>query len=85
VDPGVLFVGYAEHGSHWDIRDVNGHVPSDYWLIDPKDGSLVLSGRLPPGGGLIDDDSTEPRVLICSTIPPPIAVSGSTWADTQLG
>jgi hypothetical protein len=75
VDPGVLFVGYAEHGSRWDIRDPNGHVPSDYWLIDPKDGSLVLSGRLPAGGGVIEDRSTDPRVLLCSTITPLIARS----------
>ncbi len=72
IDPGVLFVGYAEHGSRWDIRDPNHHVPNDYWLIDPRNGSMVMSGRLPPGGGEIDDDSTEPRVLLCSTITPPI-------------
>jgi hypothetical protein len=71
----VLFVGYAEHGSRWDIRDPSGHVPSDYWLIDPKTGFVVQSGRLPAGGGVIEDDSTDSRVLLCSTITPPIAAT----------
>ncbi len=73
VDPGVLFVGYAEHGSRWDIRDPDGHVPRDYWLVDPRQGSVLRSGRLPPGGGVIEDDGTEPRVLLCSTTTPTIA------------
>ena len=46
VDPGVLFLGYAEHGGRWDIRDAEGHVPAPYWLLDPRTGSVVASGRL---------------------------------------
>ena len=71
----MLFVGYAEHGGRWDIRDPHGHVPPDYWLVDPRDGSVLQSGRLGPGGGVIEDDSTEPRVLLCSTTTPLIAAS----------
>ena len=65
-------VGYAEHGGRWDIRDPDGQVPRDYWLVDPRDGSVLQTGRLPRGGGVVDDDSTDPRVLICSTVPPPL-------------
>jgi uncharacterized protein DUF4038/uncharacterized protein DUF5060 len=75
VDPGVLFIGYAEHGGRWDIRDTKGHVPSPYWLIDPRTGAVLSSGRLGPGGGAIEDDSTDPRVLICCDTPPRIAAS----------
>ena len=42
-------------------------------LVDPRDGSVVRTGRLPPGGGVIEDDSTDPRVLLCSTVTPRIA------------
>jgi hypothetical protein len=72
VDPGVLFIGYAEHGGRWDIRDADGHVPSPYWLLDPRTGSVVSSGRLEPGGGVIEDDSTESRLLICCETAPQI-------------
>ena len=74
ADPGVvLFIGHAEYGGHWDIRDPEHHVPSPYWLIDPKTGIVVASGELPEGGGMIPDATFEPGVLICSTVPPLIA------------
>ena len=81
VDPGVLFVGYAEHGSRWDIRDPDGRVPPDYWLIDPRNGWVVTSGRLPPGGGVIEDDGTDPRVLVCSAVTPRIAAGLQAYAS----
>ena len=61
------------NGGHWDIRDLEHHVPSPHWLIDPKTGIVVASGELPEGGGMIPDATFEPRVLICSTVPPLIA------------
>ena len=45
----------------------------------------MRSGRLPPGGGVIEDDSTEPRVLLCSTITPPIAQSAAQPAAELIG
>jgi hypothetical protein len=76
VDRGVLWIGYAEHGGRWDIRDPEGHVPADYWLFDPRTGSVLRTGRLPQEGGVVEDDSTDPRVLVCSTVPPPIVGDG---------
>jgi hypothetical protein len=76
VDPGVLFIGYAEHGGRWDIRDAEGHVPAPYWLLDPRTGSVVATGRLERGGGVIEDDSTEPRLLICCETAPQVTADG---------
>jgi hypothetical protein len=82
VDPGVLFIGYAEFGGRWDIRDQERQVPSPYWLIDPSNGSVVASGLLPEGGGVIDDATFEPRVLICSNTAPLIAQRTDEGAGT---
>ena len=36
LDPGVLYIGYAEHGGPWMFFDADGRVPSKCWLIDPR-------------------------------------------------
>jgi hypothetical protein len=75
VDPGVLFIGYAEYGSRWDIRDPDDHIPPDYWLIDPRDGPVVASGQLQPCGGVIADDSTD-HACFCALYNSAIVASG---------
>jgi hypothetical protein len=54
----MLFIGYAEYGGHWDIRDL---------------GIVVAAGELPEAGGRIPDATFEPRVSICSNVPPLVA------------
>ena len=45
LDPGVLYIGYAEHGGPWMFFDADGRVPSKYWLIDPRTGAVLKSGN----------------------------------------
>jgi hypothetical protein len=66
LDPGVLYIGYAEHGGPWAFLDGDGRVPSRYWLIDLRSGQVVKSGPRPPDRTPIDIDSYEPSLLICA-------------------
>ena len=71
LDPGVLYLGYLENGGPVLFLDSEGRVPSRYWLVDPRDGSVVASGSCPGDGGTIADSGGAPRLLICSeTVPP---------------
>ena len=73
LDPGVLYIGYAEHGGDWRFLDADGRVPEPYWLVDPRSGELVSSGVRPAGRGVIADGSgPAPRVLICSETAPAV-------------
>jgi hypothetical protein len=75
LDPGVLYIGYAEYGGSWTFLDAAGRVPSKYWLVDPTTGQLVDHGDRPGDrAGSIVDDSVGPRVLICSETTPPSLV-----------
>lgn len=70
LDPGVLYIGYAEHGGPWSFLDGEGRVPSRYWLVDPRSGEVLKFGSRPPDRTPIDNDSYEPSLLICAeTIP----------------
>ncbi|WP_114559527.1 apiosidase-like domain-containing protein [Desertihabitans aurantiacus] len=71
LDPGVLYIGYAEHGGPWRFLDADGRVPSRYWLLDPTNGAVVDAGLRPGDGGVIDAEGGAPRVLICSEVTPP--------------
>lgn len=71
LDPGRLYIGYAEHGGRWVFLDADGRVPSAYWLIDPMRGEVVSSGQRGSGRSMIESDGTGPRVLICSDQQPP--------------
>jgi hypothetical protein len=76
LDPGRLYVGYAEHGGRTMFLDADGRVPDRYWLIDPRSGSLVDHGERPGNGGVIDDSGGAPRVLLCyDGVPPFLAGS----------
>jgi Protein of unknown function (DUF4038)/Domain of unknown function (DUF5060) len=70
LDPGVLYLGYAEHGGPWVFLDADGRVPSRYWLIDPRAGRVLKSGARPPDRVPIEYDRYEPTVLICAEAPP---------------
>jgi hypothetical protein len=70
LDPGVLYLGYAEHGGPWVFLDADGRVPSKYWLLDPRDGRLLKSGDRPSNRTPIPVDSHEPSVLICAESTP---------------
>lgn len=72
LDPGILYIGYAEYGGSWTFLDAAGRVPSKYWLVDPTTGQLLDHGNRPGDhAGSIPDDSLAPRVLICSETTPP--------------
>jgi hypothetical protein len=73
LDPGVLYVGYAEHGGPWVFLDADGRVPARYWLIDPRAGRVLRTGDRPPDRVPIADDRREPTVLICSDTTPAYA------------
>jgi hypothetical protein len=72
LDPGVLYLGYSEHGGPWSFLDGEGRVPSRYWMIDPRTGQVVKSGDTPPDRIPIDNDSWEPSILICAETAPAI-------------
>jgi hypothetical protein len=50
--------------------DAEGRVPSKYWLIDPRTGRVLKSGKRPPDYVAIDVDSYEPSILICAETTP---------------
>ena len=70
LDPGVLYVGYAEHGGSWAFLDGEGRVPARYWLIDPRTGEVVKSGDRPPDRVPIEVDNHDPAVLVCAEATP---------------
>jgi hypothetical protein len=70
LDPGVLYIGYAEHGGPWMFFDADGRVPSKYWLIDPRTGEVLKSGDRPPNYVPIEFDRYEPSILICAETTP---------------
>jgi hypothetical protein len=70
LDPGVLYLGYAEHGGPWVFFDADGRVPSKYWLIDPRTGQVLSSGDRPPNYVPIEFDRYEPSLLICAESEP---------------
>jgi Protein of unknown function (DUF4038)/Domain of unknown function (DUF5060) len=70
LDPGVLYIGYAEHGGPWMFFDADDRVPSKYWLIDPRTGRVLKSGERPPNDVPIEFDRYEPSVLICAETEP---------------
>jgi hypothetical protein len=70
LDPGVLYLGYAEHGGPWVFLDADGRVPGKYWLLDPRDGRLLKFGDRPPDRTPIPVDSHAPSVLICAESTP---------------
>ena len=65
IDPGVLYVAYAEHGGRFVLLDADERVPARYWVVDPRSGDLLDSGVRPDGGGVIDALGDGPRVLVC--------------------
>ena len=66
LDPGVLYLGYAEHGGPWVFLDADHRVPSKYWLIDPRSGQVVASGIRPPNHVPIRFDLYQPSILVCT-------------------
>jgi hypothetical protein len=70
LDPGVFYLGYAEHGGPWVFFDADGRVPSKYWMIDPRTGRVLRFGDRPPNYVAIDFDRYEPSILICAETTP---------------
>ena len=75
LDPGVLFLGYAEHGGPWVFLDAEGRMPSSYWLIDPREGRVLKAGMRPPDHVPIAFDHHVPCVLICAETTPAFITS----------
>ncbi|SEP69227.1 apiosidase-like domain-containing protein [Microlunatus flavus] len=73
LDPGVLYLAYAEHGGPFVLLDGEGRVPGRWWLVDPRDGSVLGSGATPPDGTPIEHAYDQPAVLICVAEEPAIA------------
>ena len=65
LDPGLLYVGYLEHGGRTVFLDADGRVPWHYRLLDPRTGEVVAEGVRPGDGGVLEDPGGAPRVLIC--------------------
>ena len=76
LDPGVLYVGYSEHGGPWTFLDSAGRVPSRYWVVDPRTGDVVASGLTPPERTPIGRPYDEPSVIICAETEPVVARRG---------
>ncbi len=72
LDPGVLYLGYAEHGGPWTFLDGAGRVPSRYWLVDPRSGRVTGAGDTPADGTPIEHPYDEPCVLLCLESEPAI-------------
>lgn len=70
LDPGVLYVGYAEHGGPTIFLDTEGRVPARYWLLDARSGTTIKSGIRPRHGDVIKHDGRSPTVIICYDGPP---------------
>ena len=70
LDPGVFYLGYAEHGGPWMFMDAEGRVPSKYWVIDPRTGEVLASGDRPGDYVPIDYVSDDPSLLICAETTP---------------
>ena len=66
LDPGVLYVGYAEHGGPWLFLDGEGRLPSRCWVLDPRTGEVLHAGPTPPDGTPLDQPYDRPSVLICA-------------------
>ena len=62
LDPGVLYLGYAEHGGRWIFLDADGRVPGKYWLVDPRTGEVRKSGERPPDRVSIEVDGRRFRL-----------------------
>ncbi len=75
LDPGLLYLGYSEHGGPWSFFDGEGRVPSRFWMIDPRSGQVLKFGDTPANRVPIDNDSSEPSILICAETEPPIAAA----------
>jgi hypothetical protein len=73
LDPGVLYVGYSEHGGPWSFLDSAGRVPSRYWMVDPRTGRVTGSGETPADGVFLDHPYGEPSVLLCLEDEPAIS------------
>ena len=81
LDPGVLYIGYAEHGGSWVFLDADGRVPDRYWVVDPRTGDVVKAGERPPDRVPIDIERPGPYVLICSSMTPAIAGPAGVTGD----
>jgi hypothetical protein len=66
LDPGVVYVGYAEHGGRWMFLDAEGRVPSRYWIVDPRTGNVRQSGTRPADGVPIEVEGHDPYVVVCA-------------------
>lgn len=61
--PGRLFLVYREHGGRVPVFDAT--VPLGYRIVDPRDGSVVATGRRESPTDPLPDPGGEPRVYIC--------------------
>jgi hypothetical protein len=62
--PGELFVVYRDNGGPVMIFDET--IPLGYRIVDPRDGSVVATGKRDTPQDLIPDPGGAPRVYICA-------------------
>ncbi|MFI7060304.1 DUF4038 domain-containing protein [Kribbella sp. NPDC050124] len=61
--PGRLLVIYREHGGTVPVFDDD--VPLPYTIVDPRDGSVVATGKRDSPRAVLPDAGGQPRVYIC--------------------
>jgi Protein of unknown function (DUF4038)/Domain of unknown function (DUF5060) len=72
LDPGVIYIGYAEHGGPWTFLDADGRVPDLYWIVDPRSADLVTSGERPADRVPLAINHAGPYLIICSPTAPAV-------------
>jgi hypothetical protein len=63
--PGRLFVVYRENGGPIPIFD-DDTIPLGYRIVDPRNGSVVATGKRDSPRDPLPDPGGEPRVYICA-------------------
>jgi hypothetical protein len=61
--PGELFLAYRENGG--PIMVFDDSIPLPYRIVDPRDGSVVATGKRDSPRDPLPDPGGEPRVYIC--------------------
>lgn len=66
LDPGVLYLRYAERGGSTRFLDAGDRVPKSYRIVDLRTGRIIQRGVRPSAlDGVIEQPDLDPYVLIC--------------------
>jgi hypothetical protein len=66
LDPGALYLRYAERGGSTRFLDAGDRVPKSYRIVDLHTGRIIQRGERPSAlDGVIEQPGLDPYVLIC--------------------